>query len=54
MPAKDIIHTRLLLFSFLTFWHYDILHELAFLRNAGVEPHTLSEVIVYATVVSGF
>jgi len=43
--------TALLVFDVLALRYFA---RTGFLRNAGVEPHTLSEVIVYATVVSGF
>ncbi len=34
----DIIDKRWLRFSFPTFWHYDVLRGLDYLRDAGVEP----------------
>ena len=35
-PAKS--STNLLRFSFTTFWHYDVLRGLDYLRNAGIKP----------------
>jgi hypothetical protein len=34
----EVIDQRWLRFSFPTFWHYDILRGLDYLRNAGIEP----------------
>ena len=34
----DVIDNRWLRFSFPTFWHYDVLRGLDYLRNAGVKP----------------
>src|ERR1700740_1437189 len=34
----EVIDERWLRFSFPTFWHYDVLRGLDYLRNAGIEP----------------
>jgi hypothetical protein len=38
LRSGEIIDTRWLRFSFPTFWHYDVLRGLDYLRNAGVKP----------------
>jgi hypothetical protein len=38
LRTGDVIDERWLRFSFPTFWHYDILRGLDYLRNAGVKP----------------
>ena len=35
---KEVIDDRWFRFSFPTFWHYDVLRGLDYMRNAGVEP----------------
>jgi hypothetical protein len=34
----EVIDERWLRFSFPTFWHYDVLRGLEYLRNAGIKP----------------
>ena len=42
----EVIDERWLRFSFPTFWHYDVLRGLDYLRNAGIEPdHRMREAI---------
>jgi len=44
-PGK-VIEKRWLRFSFPTFWHYDVLRGLDYLRNAGIKPDSrVAEVI---------
>jgi hypothetical protein len=38
LRTGEVIDERWLRFSFPTFWHYDVLRGLDYLRNAGVEP----------------
>lgn len=38
LRTGDIIDERWLRFSFPTFWHYDVLRGLDYLRNAGIQP----------------
>ena len=38
LRTGDVIDKRWLRFSFPTFWHYDVLRGLDYLRNAGVNP----------------
>jgi hypothetical protein len=38
LRTGEVIDKRWLLFSFPTFWHYDVLRGLDYLRNAGVKP----------------
>ena len=38
LRTGDVIDRRWLRFSFPTFWHYDVLRGLDYLRNAGVKP----------------
>jgi hypothetical protein len=38
LRTGEVIDERWLRFSFPTFWHYDILRGLDYLRNAGVKP----------------
>ncbi len=38
LRTGEIINQRWLRFSFPTFWHYDVLRGLDYLRNAGVKP----------------
>lgn len=38
LRTGEVIHKRWLRFSFPTFWHYDVLRGLDYLRNAGVKP----------------
>jgi hypothetical protein len=38
LRTGDVIDKRWLRFSFPTFWHYDVLRGLDYLRNAGVKP----------------
>src|ERR1700722_622240 len=46
LRTGEIIDQRWLRFSYPTFWHYDILRGLDYLRNAGVKPdHRVSEAI---------
>lgn len=46
LRTGEIIDTRWLRFSFPTFWHYDVLRGLDYLRNAGIKPDSrLAEAI---------
>ena len=38
LRSGDVIDKRWLRFSFPTFWHYDVLRGLDYLRNAGIRP----------------
>src|SRR5277367_3703620 len=38
LRTGEVINKRWLRFSFPTFWHYDVLRGLDYLRNAGIEP----------------
>jgi hypothetical protein len=38
LRTGEVIDERWLRFSFLTFWHYDVLRGLEYLRNAGIKP----------------
>ncbi len=38
LRTGEVIDKRWLRFSFPTFWHYDVLRGLDYLRNAGIEP----------------
>jgi len=38
LRTGDVIKKRWLRFSFPTFWHYDVLRGLDYLRNAGIQP----------------
>jgi hypothetical protein len=38
LRTGEVIDQRWLRFSFPTFWHYDVLRGLDYLRNAGVKP----------------
>ena len=38
LRTGEVIDKRWLLFSFPTFWHYDVLRGLDYLRNAGIKP----------------
>ncbi len=38
LRTGEVIDKRWLWFSFPTFWHYDVLRGLDYLRNAGVKP----------------
>ena len=38
LRTGEVIDKRWLRFSFPTFWHYDILRGLDYLRNAGIKP----------------
>ena len=38
LRTGEIIDERWLRFSFPTFWHYDVLRGLDYLRNAGIKP----------------
>ncbi len=38
LRTGDVIDKRWLRFSFPTFWHYDVLRGLDYLRNAGIKP----------------
>ena len=38
LRTGEVIDERWLRFSFPTFWHYDVLRGLDYLRNAGIEP----------------
>jgi len=38
LRTGEIIHKRWLRFTYPTFWHYDVLRGLDYLRNAGVKP----------------
>jgi hypothetical protein len=46
LRTGEVINRRWLRFSFPTFWHYDVLRGLDYLRNAGIKPDSrLSEAI---------
>lgn len=46
LRTGEVIDQRWLRFSFPTFWHYDVLRGLDYLRNAGVKPdHRVREAI---------
>jgi hypothetical protein len=46
LRTGEIIDSRWLRFSFPTFWHYDVLRGLDYLRNAGIKPdNRVSEAI---------
>ena len=46
LRTGEVIDKRWLRFSFPTFWHYDVLRGLDYLRNAGIKPdNPLSEAI---------
>ena len=46
LRTGEVIDKRWLRFSFPTFWHYDVLRGLDYLRNAGIKPESrLSEAI---------
>jgi hypothetical protein len=38
LRTGEVISKRWLRFSFPTFWHYDVLRGLDYLRNAGIKP----------------
>ncbi len=38
LRTREVINRRWLRFSFPTFWHYDVLRGLDYLRNAGIKP----------------
>jgi hypothetical protein len=38
LRTGEVINKRWLRFSFPTFWHYDVLRGLDYLRNAGIKP----------------
>jgi hypothetical protein len=38
LRTGEVIDERWLRFSFPTFWHYDVLRGLEYLRNAGIQP----------------
>ena len=38
LRTGEVIDKRWLRFSFPTFWHYDVLRGLDYLRNAGIKP----------------
>ncbi len=38
LRTGKVIDKRWLRFSFPTFWHYDVLRGLDYLRNAGIKP----------------
>jgi hypothetical protein len=38
LRTREVIDKRWLRFSFPTFWHYDVLRGLDYLRNAGIKP----------------
>lgn len=38
LRTRKVIEKRWLRFSFPTFWHYDVLRGLDYLRNAGIKP----------------
>jgi hypothetical protein len=38
LRTGEVIHKRWLRFSFPSFWHYDVLRGLDYLRNAGIKP----------------
>jgi hypothetical protein len=46
LRTGEVVDKRWLRFSFPTFWHYDVLRGLDYLRNAGVKPdHRIREAI---------
>jgi hypothetical protein len=46
LRTGEVIDKRWLRFSFPTFWHYDVLRGLDYLRNAGIKPdHRIREAI---------
>jgi hypothetical protein len=46
LRTGEVIDERWLRFSFPTFWHYDVLRGLDYLRNAGIKPDSrVSEAI---------
>jgi len=46
LRTGEVINKRWLRFSFPTFWHYDVLRGLDYLRNAGIQPdHRVREAI---------
>jgi len=46
LRTGEVINKRWLRFSFPTFWHYDVLRGLDYLRNAGIKPDSrVSEAI---------
>ena len=46
LRTGEVIEKRWLRFSFPTFWHYDVLRGLDYLRNAGIKPdHRVSDAI---------
>ncbi|HTT64264.1 MAG TPA: hypothetical protein VMG35_20575, partial [Bryobacteraceae bacterium] len=46
LRTGEVIDQRWLRFSFPTFWHYDVLRGLDYLRNAGIKPdHRVNEAI---------
>ena len=46
LRTGEVIDKRWLRFSFPTFWHYDVLRGLDYLRNAGIKPDSrVSEAI---------
>src|SRR5580704_8979077 len=46
LRTGEVINKRWLRFSFPTFWHYDVLRGLDYLRNAGIKPdHRASDAI---------
>ncbi|MEI9975711.1 MAG: hypothetical protein WDO73_28815 [Ignavibacteriota bacterium] len=38
LRTGEVIQKRWLRFSFPTFWHYDVLRGLDYLREAGIKP----------------
>jgi hypothetical protein len=50
LRTGEVINRRWLRFSFPTFWHYDVLRGLDYLRNAGVKPddrvHEAIEIVI--------
>ena len=40
LRTGEVINKRWLRFSFPTFWHYDVLRGLDYLRNAGIKPNS--------------
>jgi hypothetical protein len=38
LRTGEVVNKRWLRFSFPTFWHYDVLRGLDYLRNAGIKP----------------
>ena len=44
LRTGEVINKRWLRFSFPTFWHYDVLRGLDYLRSAGVKPDSRVEV----------